>query len=260
MALKSGQSKGQAAITDAMYFLIISTTLAAFLFVFSLHFGEAMSEKIQGQELQEYTSSALKTILYTTIPRQNAGDPSLESDFLLAAVKEDFADDQKLNDTATIIQSDVKAAMLPLLGSYDYIFYFEINPNSPNPNPLATLDRFPYFLYYKSVSETVFDSGSHRYVTVQGQGHESYFCKPTSSNTIQQLLFRVGNKAQSTGKAKLLIRQATNTYFPLQLDVYLVVWVSESIDTVDPVFSALSCCKADEGTCLNTQFGTPPSA
>lgn len=125
--------KGQAAVTDALYFLLIVTGLAVFLFHISNSFGNTIATQISLSERVDYSTSALKTILYSSTPRHpneqlvdDSGqlDRTIEIDHLLAFVKEDYADDLVLNKEAIIaLSKTIESIMLPLGDSFDYLFY-----------------------------------------------------------------------------------------------------------------------------------------
>ncbi|MFH1752442.1 MAG: hypothetical protein ABH821_05915, partial [archaeon] len=119
--------KGQAAVTDSLFFLIIIVGLSTFLFTVVSGYGSSLSTQLSQQYSTEFVSSTLKTILYSSTPR----DPSElltaetgEIDYLLAMVKEDFFDDTVLrDDTKIVLGENVVAAMRPVSPTHDFIFY-----------------------------------------------------------------------------------------------------------------------------------------
>ncbi|GEM_PF-4794352 len=253
MALKLIQDKkAQAAITDALYFLVITAALSAFLFSFSASFGEGLAVKVERQEIQQYTSSAIKTILYLTVPRNSVAPNPAESDFLLAALKEDYFDDASFLQTSKSLRTNINTAMTPLLPAYDYVFYFFVPDNTSNP--------YPYFLFYKSNWEVVplsapSDSrlrADDRFVQIRDPGHKAYFCRPPNQAAIDNLFFVLTNKARTTGRGKLLSRESasSNRILENRLEANLIVWPSSSFpDSPEfgaaDVFSPLNCCDAD---------------
>ena len=89
--------RGQAAVTDAIYFLIVVSFLSVFMFGFSNSYGNNVKEKIYNEYSTSFATSAMKTILYSSTPRDpkksiydSAGKDD-EIDYLLAMVKEDYS-------------------------------------------------------------------------------------------------------------------------------------------------------------------------
>lgn len=118
-------SKGQAALTDSLYFLLIVSGLSTMMFFYAANYGLNVQERVTNQYFREYTTSALETIVYSSTPRiaGNTLDDATEIDYLLAAVKEDFADDKKLVETKASLAQNIEGIMQPIAASYDYLFY-----------------------------------------------------------------------------------------------------------------------------------------
>ncbi len=244
MAIKDFFGKrGQAAITDSIYFLVIATSLSAFLFAYSTGYGQALDGSVERKELQEYTSSALKTILYTTIPR-SATLPTSETDFLLASAKEDYFDDRSLFDTAPQLRNSVRNAMQPLAANNDYIFYFYTSPEDiaslsvpSGPSPVT----FPFFLFFKTYIPpgTTTTVNGRPIMSISGAKRITYLCNPESINKVSALLFVITNKSRSSGHLKLLVPPLNYQ----KIEATLIVWPSSQIP--DAVFNDLKCCDFD---------------
>jgi len=237
-----------------MYFLIIATTLSAFLFSFSVLYGENLERNVQKKELQEFTSSALKTILYTTIPRDMTNPNPKENDFLLAGLKEDYFDDESFSRTAYALRDNIQNAMIPLAPAYDYLFYFYIPPEQLASTGSSTLDSFPFFLFYKSTYTVTHDpdpryASDPRYVIVENQGHTFFFCRPQSISDVDNLLFAISNKSKTSGRSQLLVSQAGSDLKYRNVQADLIVWPSASFPdqagSPNDVFGPLRCCEAD---------------
>jgi hypothetical protein len=253
--------RGQAAITDAIYFLVIATALSAFLFSFSLSYGQSLEQNVQRKEIQEFTASALKTIIYTSIPRDPAqritaaviADPSTtETDFLLAGIKEDYFDDQALGDSAPLLRNNVHLAMLPLEPANDYLFYFYIPLDAGGLYAnQSTSNKFPFFLFYKSEYDIVPSGGSSSnpldFVEIIPKGHTYYYCRPDSPDAVDNLLFTLTAKSKTTGRSRLLFTNASGLQFR-NLETALIVWPSQSFPDrgADNVFDALHCVDASK--------------
>ena len=98
-------SKGQAAVTDALYFLLIVTGVSILLFSFANSYGNTVREKITSNYNTTFSTDALKTILYSSTPRDPSkslyDDPTrIEVDHLLEVLKEDYSDDGSISCSA----------------------------------------------------------------------------------------------------------------------------------------------------------------
>src|SRR3989344_3312120 len=82
------ENRGQAAVTDALYFLLIVTSISVFLFSFSNGYGNTVSAQIVQNYNSDFATDALKTIL--------------------------------------ILAQDINSIMAPLGDNFDYIFYLSV--------------------------------------------------------------------------------------------------------------------------------------
>ncbi len=129
-------SKGQAAVTDALFFLIVVMAISSFLLLFVTDYGQNLGGFISNRYKADFTTSALKTILYSNYPRDPdsmnlAGEP--EVDYLMALVKEDYAvltteeagDDKhyKIDEYDVALARQIREVMRPISDSHDYLFY-----------------------------------------------------------------------------------------------------------------------------------------
>jgi len=247
--------KGQAAITDALYFLTIVSSLCIFLFIFATGYGNSVGQSIKDRYLEEFEASALKTILYSSMPRESLGTvlPN-EVDFLLAAVKEDFADDQSLGETQMILLKDINAVMLSKSDSFDYIFYIYSEEFPDN--------RFPYFLFYRSILPEgdkipgiVGGLTADCKANPDACGHLFYFCSPKRLDDIDKLLIGVSGVPPTKNRVKLVRLEALGagdaTTFklkPFSAEAFLKMWPSTEIDL--DAWTNLDCCVVGSAGCF----------
>ena len=129
-------SGGQAAITDALYFMLIVTGLCVFLFGFANTYGNNANQQIQSNYHSDFATDSLKTILYSSLPRnvsQSLYDPAAtaEIDYLLAYIKEDYADDQYLTmDARTVLANNIRRILSPIKDNFDYMFIIRLPSSS----------------------------------------------------------------------------------------------------------------------------------
>ncbi len=211
--------KGQAAITDAMYFLLIVSGLCVFLFVFSASYGENVSRQINREFNAEFTASALKTILYSSTARdttQSLYEYGAEIDYLLAFVKEDYSDDEKFSDEILVVLADdINAVMSPYSSANDYLFTIVVSEDR----------KYAFTLIHLSIF-TFTDERSAE-VSVSDPAHIDYIC---SSNGVTDrkkdiLKTNVGNTAASFSKILLAKEKpALRDYTTIEAETELVVW------------------------------------
>ncbi|MEW6295788.1 MAG: hypothetical protein AB1467_05885 [Candidatus Diapherotrites archaeon] len=196
--------KGQAAITDALYFLLIVTGLVTFLFYFSGQYGRTVSAYAASAYTSDYASAAMKSILFSSIPRNPAEDlsTSKEVDFLMAEVKEDYADDMEFDFTREQLEKNILFAMKPVEKSYDYLFFI-----SPEEEGLTSV---PFVFVYA----TDFDQ----------KKKIQYSCSPESRGRINDFALAVSANANSFSKIKLIKIKEDDSLETVEAVVGLIMW------------------------------------
>lgn len=263
-------ARAQAAITDALYFLTIVAALCLFLFIFATQYGATVGQSIKDRYLEEYEASALKTILYSSTPRDPSQtlDNSREIDFLLAAVKEDFADDSALDETKVTLLDNIRLIMNSKSDSFDYIFYIYSSQSA---------DPFPFFVYYKSqwpegtsvphvVGGRVIECTNTTDPNDPGYcGHKFYFCDPEKLSDIDNLLIGVSGVPPTRNRIKLVklepVTVAGSTSYratPFTAEAFLKMWSSTTVNA--DAFLKLRCCDAGTPNCPFAPQPTPPAA
>ncbi|MDP2666491.1 MAG: hypothetical protein Q8P05_03255 [Candidatus Diapherotrites archaeon] len=236
----SSERTGQAAVTDALFLLVIISGLTAFMLLFSANYGKGISDQVNRNDSFEFVASALKTIMYQSVAR-NADeiinplhpDPEQEVDYLMALVKEDFADDTQLSvNTQKNLARSVFHVMRPIADSHDYIF------------AINTAQKYVFVILWR----TEFIPSPNRFGDVQvdpQNSHRMYSCAPLlSDNALQRLALRVGNTTEAqalvnmvefTGNSFLLSQDTTAT----RAGVTLATWTATVIP--DAEWQLLNC-------------------
>jgi len=209
--------KGQAALTDALYFLLIVSALSTFLFFFAANYGQTMNQRVIEQYWREYSTGALETILYSSTPRiaGQSLENAAEIDYLLAAVKEDFADDAEIDETREVLAQNITGIMQPLAGGFDYFFYFY----------LPDRKEFAYVLLYTRDAPLIEDGR----VT---PGHvKIYFCKPPTLNALEAVVESVGQSAESDARIQLIeLDESGRALYP-PARANLTMWIPTPISS-----------------------------
>ncbi|MBN2067564.1 MAG: hypothetical protein JW744_03795 [Candidatus Diapherotrites archaeon] len=213
MAIALSQ-RGQAALTDALYFLLIAGALSTWLLYSSATYGQVVKTQLNKQYWQEYTRSALETIVYSSTPR----DPEIplseatEVDYLLAALKEDYADDLVLDETKAVLFNQVKTVMEPLRPNFDYAFYIYV------------LDREEYAAAMLHISETSGTGLTGKSLVLS--------CTPPNKVVLADFLSRVGHVAPSSSVIRLSQRQGSDQ-LRLPAQATLVIWTPTATSHAD---------------------------
>jgi hypothetical protein len=234
--------KGQAAVTDALFLLLIVTGLTAFMFSFSADYGKGIADQVNRNDSFEFVASALKTIMYQSVPRDatqvlDPKNPDQEIDYLMAIVKEDFADDGEISDnTKRNLSKSVFEVMRPVSDSHDYIF------------AINTAQKYVFVLLWR----TEFLSATDRFGNIEvnpDEPHKMYFCNPNlSDNTLQRLSLRVGNTVETqslinmvefSGSSFLLTQDTSQ----VKAGVTLATWTATVIP--DEEWNMLDCTSVD---------------
>lgn len=225
----NADAAAQAAVTDALYFLIIVTALCAFLFAFANQYGTSVNEQLASQYLSSYATGALKTILYSSTPREPTAtlySEDAEIDYLLAYVKEDYADDSALEpETMFVLAKDVNSIMAPISDSFDYLFLIS----------MPQYNEYVYVLLHMSLFE-ISEAQGFVEVTPKTPAHRDYLCglggpNPALWERIGRLKANIGLTYQSTSQIKMVRAEAISSpTFDAQVD--LIMWVATDISRI----------------------------
>ncbi len=213
--------KAQAALTDALYFLLIVSTLSTFMFFFASSHGVTLQQRVVTQYWREYATGALETILYSSTPRipGQTLEQAPEVDYLLAAVKEDFADDSEIDETQEVLAQNVSGIMQPIAGNFDYMFY------------LYAFDtkEFAFVMVYSRAEPEFRDKPGGGREVIPGDAR-IHFCKPADLSDVDALIEAVGASAQSNARIQLVRLDESNnqSYPPAQAN--LTMWIPTPID------------------------------
>lgn len=197
--LRIKTKKGQAAITDALFFLLIIVTLSILMFKYSSTYGDRIDKASSDLYYKEYTNSVLKTIFYTSAPLDFDLNlySSLQNDYLMTQVKQDYFAHGKigLGDINNLVTDDyldlskynlfytLKAIMKPL-ESHDYLFYL--------------YDSEDYNFVYFSIKNTNFtgtlqDIGNYGArgimdYNLTADPYSYYLCDPDSYEDVREII------------------------------------------------------------------------
>ncbi len=197
-------SKGQAAVTDALYFLLIVTGVSILLFSFANSYGNTVREKITSNYNTTFSTDALKTILYSSTPRDPSkslyDDPTrIEVDHLLAFLKEDYSDDGSISCSAKkVLAKDIKEILSPIATNFDYAFFVSIT---------GVGEKYVYILL--KATDTSTSGGAVHYLFCgenpnEGVSSNARFSNyPDMQKALNNLLVSVGQTSAASSRLKL---------------------------------------------------------
>ena len=253
--------RGQAAVTDALFFLLIVVALCTFLFFYTNNYGAEVDRYVQTKYLSGYASASLQTILYSSAPRdfdKKLSDEGIkEVDYLITLVKEDFAwrrtnsalSSEPLSpEMKNVLKDNVFDVLKPIVASHDYLFYIV----SREQDNLGT-EKFPVFVFlhlseFKKISS---DDGSTHWVY---DTDNNYFCSPQSFGVMDAFVLSTG--ASSQAKIPLAFKkiELVNSKYVLEkenLMAGLIFWTPTNVKlksdgtTISEKFVAMNCVGAD---------------
>ncbi len=261
-------SRGQASVTDAMFFLIIVSVISVFLLISASQYGSLVTKQLDKQYFGEYIDSSLKTILYVTVPREDGsviGDAS-EMDYLITALKEDYADDGKIGDYRKLLSDTVRAVMAPQTSVFNYAFIVHIEPEPGTSGE----DEF-VFMQLKWTTYSYDGLEGDRYRNVTDSEIVEYYCNPESwDDFTNSFLINLGDIFQSSTTLKFpRLKEGTPTGSEFEeswpiATAYLLMWYSGEIPEPSdgrPLFvgdnSHLRCCLIGTEGCPPAPVTTP---
>jgi len=231
-------STGQAAVTDSLYFILIVTFLSIFLFGFSSSYGNSIKEQVNNEFNTTFATNALKSILYSSTPRDP--DDSIENkgaeiDYLLAILKEDYADNELIDESERmVLGKTISKVLSPVQDTLDYALYISVPSEKKVVFFYLHLTNFkkkPYSASLKELSEG--ESGRYYvYSPDPDSPHADYFCAighesgdyDALSVKLPRLLANVGPVSQASSSIKLVKELRKGEFDDFKAQVDLVLW------------------------------------
>lgn len=248
--------KGQAAITDALFFLLIVVTISVLMFRYSSTYGQKIEKATTDLYFKDYTNSVLRTVFYTSVPLDfslNIKDAK-ESDYLIAQIKQNFYAEGKIGSTDVNnlgtedyrdlakynLYHTIKATMFPLK-SQDYMFYIYEQKRS-----VGQEDEFYFFMIkltnYHCDTPTV--TGKTNCILNPGETESYYLCNPKGGySEIRNIVSKTPNIFSSSVPLNFL-KYAPNFQSSAEISTIatFAIWTS-TIDINEGSLSTINCKK-----------------
>lgn len=238
------EERGQAAVTDALYFLMVVTFLSIFMFGFASTYGNSVKDKISDEYSTTFATNALKTILYASTPRdagRSVYDKGAEIDYLLAIIKEDYSDDTSIGPAERrVLGKTITSVMAPIADTKDYVFYITI----PKQEQTNKNGQFVFLFFHTTNFEQDTSALQGKPVPpsymIQRPGnpaHRDYFCAvlqkaggaadyDSLAKRLSRLFANVGPVSQGSAQVKLVQENPTDrgAWFDFKAQADLAVW------------------------------------
>ncbi|MDD3084170.1 MAG: hypothetical protein PHP82_04045, partial [Candidatus ainarchaeum sp.] len=185
-------NRGQAALVDSIFFLTIVSIICTTLFFFAINYGLQTESQINSFYSRDFSSDILKVITYINVPRDGKyilETEYFQSDYLLALIKEDYADKRKMSDSTTdSIVRTLDNVVKPFDASIDYAFF------------IASESENKYLFLLLATHEC------EKWVDFQCENVERkyFYCEPNNNKILEEKIFPfVGKVDSSFGKITL---------------------------------------------------------
>ena len=216
--------RGQAALMDSIIFLTIIASVATMLFFFMANYGARADDQLDALYAEDFSIDVLKVITYINVTRDGRSvfefseeeDVEPEYDYLLAMMKEDYADTGTFTErTKRATASTISSALRPFDESIDYVYYL-LNEDS---------DEYLFLMF--AVHEPVLDRDGD-IIEVKRVFYE---CQPHDKELLTQEVFPyVGEVNTAGGKIVLAEPYSTsNTPFIMSLNL----WITKDLEILE---------------------------
>jgi hypothetical protein len=235
-------SRGQAALMDSIIFLTIVASITTGMFFFTINYGTQTADRVNSFYSSDFAVDALKVITYINVLRTGEDFGRITSmgvvelDYLLALIKEDYADTKTLSpETTNAVVATLGATMRPFDRAYDYAFYL-VTVSEPK-NFLFVVLALHECTSYPSVCADPTDK-------TKEIDRVFYYCTPGISNFLEKDVFpRVGKVDSGYGKVTLSEDVGTRSESRIYI-MGLQTWKARNVSTLtdlDDPANPLTC-------------------
>lgn len=236
MEMISMDCKGQAAVTDALYFLSIITGLCILLFSYSSGYGVSVDSLISKKYNSDFCTDSLRTILYSSTPRNSSDSiytQDAEIDYLLAYIKEDYYAIKGFNkETMLVLQKNIKDVLAPKAGSFDYLFTLSLPSDEEYLFVLMHISNYSYGPGSdpgRRTESVVRDESKPKVDLFCGYEAGPPVSNSVKVNDIKSLLAKLSSTVQASTRI-LLISDDEST---VNAQADLIMWTPAIIETLD---------------------------
>ncbi len=216
------KNKGQASITDALFFLTIVAVLAVLLFNQSMSYGKKAQDNLHDVYKNKYAINALKTMLNCSATRDGKSfEESKDIDYVLTIIKEEYYRSTKDNPfpNKRIIINPLVGIMEPYEASFDYMFN------------IYDIDNGKFLLSVIVASDMeIKKEGKKLWNTkITGGKKKIYVCLPEKER-YYKFISNIGSVSQTSNIIKFIKRDERNMLTSTTAEISLLLWTSTGID------------------------------
>ncbi|MFA6065219.1 MAG: hypothetical protein WCW44_01360 [archaeon] len=205
------EQKGQAALVDSLFFIAIVSTICTGLFYFAINYGLGPEALLNSFYSSDFAMDSLKVITYINVMRDgtpvslesaSTAGPLAEYDYLLALMKEDFAQNNSIGvDTQIAISNTLYSVLRPFDDSIDYIFYISKESNVASSAKYLALIIATHECTANCSGNIAENPGGS---SAREVSRVFYSCQPTVNKVLESKIFpNVGKIDSSYGKVNL---------------------------------------------------------
>jgi len=245
--------KGQAAITDALFTLLIISSLCLMLYSFAATYGSDIMTHFLRQYAVDYATDALRTFLYCSSARQYSAnlDEGAIADHTLVLLKEAYFEmkvgqqEFDINRVKTFI-STLETIMQPIADQFDYMLMFTSTPEGGKyTNYLAIIRRMKFTCNGECTR-------GKRYIAISSGESQFLVCKDIADVNLMAFMLHIGDSATATSPILLPIRKDDIDFGYITL----TIWPSTLLD--GNLLKDMNCClirDAQGNFCDDIDFG-----
>jgi hypothetical protein len=254
-------TSAQAALVDSLFFIAIVSAICTGLFYFAINYGLGPERLLNSFYSSDFAMDSLKVITYINIMRDGSSvslNPTLgpdpysgvvvtpEYDYLLALLKEDFAQNKSIGyDSRKAISNTLYSVLKPFDDSIDYVFFIAKESYSAQESKFVAL-----IIASRKKVEGTGEAGVDYIDPDTGESFSVnrvfYSCDPTNKAILEKYIYPyIGKVDSAIGKITLSAGDlgSSSPYI-----IGLSTWISKDINImsnldVDPNFN----CKLIEG-------------
>jgi len=223
-------SRGQAALMDSIFFLMIVSTICTTLFFFMVNYGGQVDKQVSSFYSRDFAADSLKVVSYINIVRTGdsvfAAADNYEYDYLLAMMKEDYADKKEFScETRKAAASTLQSVLKPFDDSIDYAFYLL--------NESQTEYLFLMFAVHECTDPAVCKQSGANVDLSEVVRRRYYYCKPQNKDVLEKQVFPYAGQVDSSVGKVTFTQPETRDTQGIPFVMGLSMWVSKDITVLN---------------------------
>ncbi len=230
MELKLFNQRGQAALTDSIFFLLIVSSVCTMLFFFLINYGVLVEGNVKSFYSSDFAVDVLKVVTYVNVMRDGSTIENIQSsdgseyDYLFALIKEDFGSSSLEGDpkfkprTIKAIKSTISSVVKPFEDSVDFSFW------------IGQEDKKDFLFLMLTNHECNVVENADGSTRVKDCNINYFYCDPLNKNRLNdEILSQVTGVDSATGLVRLAKTKTDGMDERFTYVMNLDLWVSKAI-------------------------------